>query len=258
MSLYNRLNERVNYDSSVRNGEGMRVELNAGETYTLYIENANNYITSYVLGVGQQKPAVAVDGYNYINDQISFTKQNNAYTFVAVSNDYRIDFTGMMSDMRVDVYLYNYLNERVSYTTYCGNGGGLTFHDLVAGQSYTIVVIQNTGFGSYTLRVLSPKYGSAVGTNTVVDDKMEHYGQVNYYDVTVSASGKLTVKLYVDSYVSVRYLHISIYDASGNLVTYDDYFYGEDTLTIDVTPGAVYTIRLVAYNGTMEYSVEFQ
>lgn len=257
LSLYNRLNERVAYDTSVKNGEGIKVELTAGETYTLYIENTNSYITPYILNVGHQKQVVSVNGYNYINDQISFYKQTNAYTFVAVSNDYRIDITGMTSDMRLDVYVYNYLNERVSYTTYCANEGGLTFHDLVAGQTYTIQIVQNTGYGSYTLRVLSPKYGSAVNANTGVSDKIEHYGQVNYYEVTASESGQLSVKLYVDNYVSVRYVHVSIYDANGNLITYDDYFYGGDTLVINATPGEVYIIRMVAYNGTMDYRVEF-
>ena len=37
MSIYNRLNERQAYDSYVYNGEGLSLEMTAGETYTIYV-----------------------------------------------------------------------------------------------------------------------------------------------------------------------------------------------------------------------------
>lgn len=258
MAMYNRLNERVSYDSYVSNGEGLKVELVAGETYTLYIENAYGYLTNFILNIGKQQPTAIIDGYNYINDAMSFNHQVNYYQFTATKIDCRIDVVNMVSGAEVDIYLYNYLGERVSYATYCSNGEGLNTSKLVIGQTYTVKVIYRYLNTDYTLRVISPEADFAVTSNSGVTDTMEYGGQVNNYAYTATHDGEMVIYLRVDSYSYNRYLSIYVYDANGNKLGSDDYVYNGDTVTINnITAGTTYYVRVTSYGGEMIYALEF-
>lgn len=259
MSIYNRLNERVTYDSYVPNGDGLSVDMIAGETYTLYIENSEGYKTNYQLNIGKQNPLVAIDGYNQIDDSVSFYGQTNVYQFVATSADVRIEVIGMGASSQVDLYLYNYLNEREGYYTYCGNGTGFNSSKLTVGQTYTVKVVYRNEPTSYTLRVMSPEETTVVKNNSAIVDTMEYYGQVNNYGIIANADGEIRITLRVDSYEGNRYLSFYVYDANGNKLTSDDYVYNGDYITIkNATAGSTYYLRVTSYTSNMIYAVEFK
>lgn len=258
MAIYNRLNERISYNSYLGNGEGLRLELNAGEQYTIVIENSQGKKTDFQLLIGAQQPSVYIDGYNCINDAMTFSGQVNYYQFTATKIDCRFEVINMISGAEVDIYLYNYLGERVQYTTYCGNGEGFTTSKLVVGQTYTIKVIQRSKLSDYTLCVFSPEADVVATNNSAVLDNIEYNGQINNYAYTANADGTLTITLRVDSYTSYKYLSIYIYDADGNRLSYDDYVYNGDTVTIrNMTAGAIYYVRVTSYGGTMNYAMQF-
>lgn len=258
MAIYNRLNERITYNSYLGNGEGLKLDLNAGETYTLVIENAYGHYTNFLLNIGKQQPTTAIDGYNYINDAMTFNGQVNVYQFTATKIDCRIDVINMIAGAEVDIYLYNYLGERVYYATYCANGEGFNLSSLVVGQTYTVKVVYRSQKTNYTLRVISPEDDVQVATNTGVTDTMEYGGQVNNYACTVDHDGELRITLRVDTYSNNRYLSIYVYDSEGNRLGYDDYVYSGDSVIIkNVTAGTTYYVRVTSYGGTMEYALQF-
>lgn len=259
MSIYNRLNERITYDSYTVNGEGLSVDLVAGDTYTIYVENSEGFQTTYQLNIGKQQNTVMIDGYNQINDSVYFYGQNNVYQFVATSADIRLEVSNMGASSQVDLYLYNYLNERLVYDTYLNNGEGINYSKLVPGQTYTILVIYRNEPTSYTLSAMTPEETVTVNANSAIIDTMEYYGQVNNYGITATADGELRITLRVDSYAGNRYLSFCVYDANGNKLTSDDYVYDGDYITLkNVTAGTTYYLRVTSYTNNMVYAVEFK
>ena len=259
LRIRNRLNEEVAYNGYIGNGEGISATLNAGETYTLFVGNYHNNITPYVLHIGKQTPTVVIDGYNHIQDHMEFKQQTNIYEFVATGIDCRIDAVDMLAGMEVDIYLYNHLGERCKYETYCANGEGFNYSGLVPGQKYTVKVIYRNGAGSYTLRVMLPKEAVEVTENSAAVDSIEYNGQVNNYCITAAEDGSIVIRLRVDSYSNNRYLSFYVYDADGNRLTYDDYVYSGDSITIkNAVAGQQYTLRVTSYSGTMEYAISFE
>lgn len=258
MQVYNHLNECISYNNYVENGDGVNVTLTAGQTYTLYVNNSDSYITPYTMSVGKQKETVMIDGYNQINDYNKFYGQVNLYQFVATSSRIRIDVVNVASGMRVNLELYNHLNERVANYNYADNGEGFNYYYLVPGQTYTIKVYQDSSTGTYTLRALQTKDAVNVTTDSAVLDKIEYYGQTNYYQYTADASGEVVLTLRVDDYSNGRYVGVYVYNESGNQISWDDSLYSGDTLKVTgLTSGEIYTVCLVYNGNSMEYAISF-
>ena len=258
MYIYNHLGERIGYYSYCSNGKGVKISLEAGQTYTIQVENSNNKITAYTLCVGKQMPTVTVGNHNMINDSMTFAGQVNLYQFVATAPNCRIDVVNVPSGMQVNIELYNYLNERVKYVNYCDDGEGLNYSELVMGQTYTVKVTQSAQTGTYTLRILTPGEPMTVGNNMGVSDSIVYYGQANYYQITAQENGEILVTLHIDSYSDSRYVAIYVYDSEGNQIGKDTSVYSGDSIRItEVEAGDVYTICLI-YNGSaMEYAISF-
>lgn len=259
MAMYNHLNERVGYSGYLGNGEGLKLELIAGETYTLHIENAYNSLTPYTLNIGKQTATVDITDYFGVNDTIYFPGQTNIYTFVAAGSNYRIEFANIMDNGEVDLYVYNYLGERVNYATYCGNGEGLTLTDLVEGQTYTIKVIHRNAMAAYTLNLYSPKAPVEISSDMAVKDSLEYTDQVNTYKFVADRDGDHSFMFLINSYEDYSYVSVSIYDANGNRVKYDTSVYDGNYFLIEgVTAGTEYTILVSVYRGDVEYILSIQ
>lgn len=258
ISVWNRLNERVDYASYCSNGEGLKVRLNAGETYTVYVENTYEVITPYTLSIGKQTATTDISGYTQITDAISFYGQENLYTFTATGSTYSFVISDMNGSARVDMYLVNYLGENVTYDTYCGNNTTLSVSNLVAGQTYTVKIIQRSETTAYKLQVLSQKAAIDLTSDMAVKDTTEYYGQQNVYHWTATKDGTHYVMLLIHEYSDSSYLSIAVYDENGNRIGNDSTVYNGGYFTFkNIVSGGKYTIY-VSYKGTSSYTLSIQ
>ncbi len=259
MAVYNRLNERINYSGYLNNGEGLKVELNAGETYTVHIENAYNYLTAFKLMVGRQQVSQDISGYTSVVDSITYKHQLNYYTFVATSTECRFELSGIADGKYLSLSLYNYLGERLDSDGYCYNGEGFTKTNLVIGDTYTIVVSYSYELSDYVLNLYTAKAPVAVNSDMGVRDKIEYGDQTNTYTFTVDREGEHKIMLIILSYENYSCLSISIYDADGNRVKNDSSVYDGNYFDMGyLTVGQTYTIYVNEYGGDVDYVLSIQ
>ena len=259
MAVYNRLNERISYSGYLGNGEGLRVDLIAGETYTVHIENAYNNLTPYHLNIGKQQVTLDISGYTAVADSITFKHQQNVYTFVATNTECRFELNGIVDGKYLGLYLYNALGERVTYDSYCYNGEGFTRTDLVVGDTYTLVVSHSSECSDYTLNLYTAKAPIDVTSDMGVRDTVVYGDQTNVYKFTVDREGQHRIMLIIHSYEKSSCLSISIYDANGNRVkndttVYDGNYFDMGSLTV----GQTYTIYVNEYGGDVDYTLSIQ
>ncbi len=257
LSIRNRLDEEVGYDSYCYNEEGATAELSAGETYTIYVSQRSG-LTNYIMSIGTQKDTVDVTDYTTVKDSIQYSSQTNIYTFTpAKDGAYRFSISGMTDNSYVQLYLYNYLGENVKSDSYCYNGEGLSV-DLKAGQVYTIKISHSSGYTAYTLNNISEGDPVAMSSNNGYSDGFIYDGQKNVYTFTATAEGKHIVAIsgIADEYDNVE---MDILDSNGNTVDYDYSVYNNDYLTIDdVKIGDVYTITVYEDYGLVNYIISIQ
>lgn len=151
--LFNSLGETVDSDTYCTNGEGITAKgLEAGQTYELQIRQDSG-LSGYTLSIGKQKEPVEA-GMNYIvNDRIEYTDQRNLYSlFIGSSGQVEVSIQNMGSNMVVELYIFNDLQEDIAGDSYCTNGEGVRISNLPAGQ-YWIQVRQYDGGGSYSLYI---------------------------------------------------------------------------------------------------------
>ena len=79
--------------------------------------------------------------------------QVDEYTFSApVSGRYRFEISELASGS-VNISVFNSSGSRIGNSTYIGNGRGLSVDGIIAGETYTVQVIQNDGLNPYVLSV---------------------------------------------------------------------------------------------------------
>lgn len=257
--VYNRLNEEIAWSSYCGNGEGVTVEnMVAGETYTLAVEHDYNDISSYTMSIGKQAAAVDVSAYTAIHDAISYVDQKNQYTFqVPADGTYRFELANITDGCNVSLYLYNRLGEQVGSYSYAGNGNGVTMTDLVAGDTYTIAVNYHYSLTEYTLKICMPKAALDISSDMAVNDSLSFGDQVVTYNFVADKSGDHSVAIV--NMDESAHVEIYVYDANGNTVDYDTYFYNGDTLWIyGVEVGDAYTICVCADGYLTDYTISVQ
>jgi hypothetical protein len=244
------LGHQVTYSNYMEDGDGCTVELTAGQTYTVQVTTrACTTAGDCVIKVGYQTATLDVSQYNLVNDAISFVEQVNHYTFTpAVDGTYRFRFTEMVSDMDVNIYVYNRLGERVGYATYLSNNEGLTVENLKAGEQYKISVFYRTGKGTYTLKIGKQHGTLDVSGYTAVHDNLYYSGQNNRYTFVAPANGNYRVEL--ANIPNSSEVYIKLFNSLGEQVSYNNYAgNGEGFNLTNLTAGDTYTIH-VSYKST--------
>lgn len=156
ISVYNRLNECVDYEDNVRNGEGLSVELDEGETYRIVVENENSNtetgLSSYELHIGAPGDIPVVAAGMIVNDSIRYAGQENNY-LIRPQQDGEIWLTFTeLQNASVDVNIYDYLEGTMQRNDSVTNYGDVSFN-VQGGKEYTISVICDSGFSGYSMRI---------------------------------------------------------------------------------------------------------
>lgn len=151
ISVYDSLGYQQNY-TYANQGEGVGVELTAGETYYINVVQ-NRDIGNYQLRVGCPKKTVDISGITYIGDDLFFREQQNKYLLTpAEDGDYLFQITKADSKTEVFLAVYDQGGYQLNYG-YLNQGEGVQFK-LDAGSIYTVMVQQNNGTGPYSLKVI--------------------------------------------------------------------------------------------------------
>ncbi len=143
---------RLTYDTSVRVGEGLSLELEAGKNYTLAVEEYEGFVP-YTFIVASPKETNDITGIDTVYDSIQFTDQENSYLFTpSVSGEYTFEVMNTQSGFSVSVYIYDNAGYRLKYSSGM-DAGDYIYETLTAGVQYTVVVCEYSGFGDYALAI---------------------------------------------------------------------------------------------------------
>ncbi len=244
--VYDRLGGTVNYSTYIGNGEGVYADLEAGEKYTVKVCHRTEF-SQYILTIGQAKAAADITGYTVVNDAIEYNNQRVNYTFTAaVTGIYRFNFSNMIAETYVRLYVYNYLGETVNYGTYIHNGDGVTV-TLNAGETYAIEVQYQAGTPDYSLSIGYQKVTNDISGYTAVYDTIYYKDQVNIYTYTPAVSGN--VIFYLTDVQSDASVYLYIYNHLGERLTYNSYCGTGESVSYNLTAGNTYTIQVAQQDG---------
>ena len=151
MYLYDSAGYRIDYGIGLRRGEGLTVQLEAGETYLFRILQYSGY-GEYPFSIGAKKPVVDISGSGAVRDSIQYKDQINSYTFTPSEDwTYIFEFDGIENQSTFSLYVYDDAGYRVDYSIGMRQGNKLSVA-LKKNLKYKIQVRQSSGLGTYILK----------------------------------------------------------------------------------------------------------
>lgn len=243
----------LEHRDNVNNGKSIILELEAGQTYTLYLENGP-YISPYTLTVSTQRPVLDVTGYTSVADRVSYQSQQLRYSFVASDSQYTFLLQGMDDDSAfVKMYLYGPNGERLYNSDWCPNDSSVRLDNLVAGETYTIVVEQSHKLTDFVLHLLTPGEPVQIRDHVGIRDEMFYAGQTNAYRFTVERDDAYCFALDIHGHDWAG-LQIEIYDSENQMIN-RYYLWDGEAFDMDfLEVGKTYTIYLTQTAGSMQYT----
>ena len=135
----------------IQQNQGISADLTAGETYDIHVIQ-NNDFGDYELKIGCPKPTVDISGCTLLGDSIVYREQENIYTFCAgESGEYRFTLAKADQNFSVRVRIFD-PGGYLMGSDYIQQGQKVRA-DLTAGTIYTVMVIQNNNYGTYSLQI---------------------------------------------------------------------------------------------------------
>lgn len=257
MTIYNPGGERVDGTSyGIANTDGLTIDnMNAGETYNIIITQYTS-TTTYKLLIGYQKEDIQIDGETQIEDCIQYTAQLNQYHFIPpINGRYRFEISDITSGVEINMIILNQAGGRVDGTSYgISKYDGLTIDDMIAGETYTIQIVQYSSYSPYKLEIGYQKDIVEL-TNNNISDTMQYTQQQNIYKFNPPSNGNYS--FLIDNMISGMKINMSIYNEGGEYI--DGTSYGIENgngLTIDdMVKGEIYTVYITQYEGQGSYSL---
>lgn len=257
MTIYNPGGEKVEGTSyGISNTDGLTIDnMNAGETYSIVITQYTGTMT-YKLLIGYQKETILIDGETQIKDSIQYTAQLNQYKFIPpINGRYRFEISDITSGVYINMIILNQAGGRVDGTSYgISKYDGLTIDDMIAGETYTIQIVQYNSYSSYELEIGYQKDIFELTSNNI-SDTMQYTQQLNIYKFSPQINGSYS--FLIDNMISGMKINMSIYNEGGGRI--DGTSYGIENgngLTIDdMVKGEIYTIYIIQYEGEGSYSL---
>lgn len=250
--LYDANDFRIDYNTGIGNGSGITVELLAGNLYRLVVKSSTG-TGNYNIFVGQQKEAIDISNYTTINDSVEFMGQENQYFYTpTVTGIHRFWISQISSGVKVSIYIYDEAGYRVDYNTSIGINSGVTI-TLTAGQIYSVIINQSTGYDSYVLSIGPQKPTLDISTYAVITDSIEFANQTNNYLYTANVSGihRFQIKQ-INSGIKVS---IYVYDAAGYTLNYNTSIGLDSGVTVTLDKGKTYSIVIKQATGYNSYTM---
>ncbi len=151
--------------------EGVTTELEAGQSYTLFVEQYEGDV-EYCIKIGVPQEMKNIEG-KEISGELGYTDQIDEYTYTAERTGvYRFDFEigNVEESYRVVVFDSKKQEELNKYSS---DEGGTV--ELVENGKYTIQVIQEEGMPTYSISIGVPNAVTTIEKNNIV-------GNINFID----------------------------------------------------------------------------
>lgn len=205
------------------------------------------------LNVNSHKGSINITNYNVVKDRITYTNQENYYTFTAPrSGTYSLTLDGIKASAKVRVLVTDSLGYKVIDFRGVQNMSQ-PIGELEKGKTYTICAMQYYDTCDYTLSIGLQKPTFNISDLARVNDSLEYTGQDNIYTFVPSRSGNHTFSLAgIHSSAKVK---LTIYDNLGYKVID---FRGVQNMSQSVSDferGKTYYVHVTQYYDLCNYSL---
>lgn len=250
--ILNSAGERKEYASYCDNGSGITTSLSSKKNYTIRVAQQCE-TGSYTLNIGQQKETSDISSYTAVSDSIQYTDQKNNYSFSPQSDGlYRFEFSDVPDGTDYKLYVYNSGWEELERVIDVDNNGGISIN-LSSKKTYYISVVQYRSTGSYTLNIGHKKSLVTATGYTAISDSIQYTDQENDYSFIPSVSG--THRFEFSNVPNGTDLRLIIYNSGweekARIYDADN----GDGITISLTKGKTYYIRVKHYRGNGAYTL---
>lgn len=253
--VYNSGWELIKSATRLDNGDGLSVSLVAGNNYYIQVRQDRS-IGTYKLNVGQKKEIIDISPYTAVSDIIQYTNQENDYQFTAQKDGlHRFEFSDVPDGTDLSLYIYNSGWELVKSAINIDNSDGISV-SLSAGTSYYIRVKQYKGTGNYVLNIGQKKEIVNVSNYTDIADSVQYTHQENDYSFDVSSDG--TYRLVFSDVPDGTDLSLYVYNSGQELIKSSVNLDSGDSMSVSLTAGKTYYIRVKQYNGYGTYRLHIQ
>ena len=236
--------DALDHQIMVDYSEGSYEDLSASQRYTVKV---SYYRTDadYTLTIGIQKPSVDLSEGPVVHDQVSFPDQINLYSFTPPrSGRYSFRLSEVKAGLSFKIAIYDHLQNQVMVDF---SGGDAV--DLEEGETYTVKLSQNNGFGSYVLTVGMQKPTTDLTGSAGVNDCLTFEEQINCYLFTPPVTGTYGVRL-AETKANLNFVVIFQDHLDNRTAIYDL----EDT--VELVAGEQYRVQVKQRNGLGSYRLE--
>ena len=250
--IYNSGYETKKYEYDLDNGDGITISLDSGNEYIIRVQQYRN-VGAYCLNVGQQKPLVDISSYTAISDSIQYNDQENNYSFIPEnSGTHRFEFSNVPDGTDLALCIYNSGWEVIKNDYDMDNGDGITT-SLSKGEVYYIKVSQYRDIGSYDITVGHKKEITAVSDVTFVSDSVQYTDQLNDYEFVAKVSG--VHRFEFSDVPNGTDLELYVYNSGWEVIKNDYDMDNGDGITVSLSEGQTYYIRVGQYRSTGLYTL---
>lgn len=188
-----------------------------------------------------------------ITGEIYESNQIVDYEFVPqISGTHRFEFSDVPDGTDFRLEIYNSGWERVKSDYDLDNGDGLTA-TLSAGSTYYLRVQQYRNTGTYTLNIGPKKSIVDISSVTSLSDRIQYTDQENDYAFGVHISG--TYRFEFSDVPNGTDLRLEIYNSGWEKVKSDYDLDNGDGLTVFLSEGSIYYLRVQQYRSIGTYTL---
>lgn len=226
--------------------DGQSADLEAGEVYTIVIEQYNGTL-DYTVEIGVPQEIQTVSN-NRISGTIRFEEQQDQYLYTAPeTGQYYIAFETSDANSSFSLRMRDAKNNSLLNSTSYYDGETV---DLTAGDTYSIVISQYNGQMDYEVTIHVPQAQKKV-TGSSIQGSMDFPSKRDVYIYTAPSTGRYTFTM--DCSNANAIYQVRMWDSRNNTVLNTMSYYSQDTA--DLTAGETYTIWVEQYDGYPNYTI---
>lgn len=257
ISVYGKTGRIQEATSVCGEGECAEVHLNAGETYTVSVQQKKGF-GAYQMKIGYQKRATDISGCTEVDDSMEYKNQHNVYTLTAPADGrYRIAFEGTKENASFSVKITDSTGETVYENRQIKRGEGIILDGWKAEETYTIDVGQEETIGTYQLQIGIQKELAHINHAQTVKDEMQFEDQINRYLFSPTEEGSYVFSL--EEVTHGQQVNMTIFDESGNAAATGSMLGEDDVLVLSgAKKDAQYEIQIQQEEGFALYQLSIE
>ena len=253
INIYDDAGYEVDYNNGIGQGNGVTTTLSAGRTYRVVVKQYSN-LGAYTMNIGTQKPMIDISDVTVLRDGITYKDQKNNYTFTAAENGiYRFEIDRINNGVTVSMELLDEAGYTVERNSYMGKNDGLRA-ELLAGQTYRLVVSQCSDCGDYTMTIGTQKKMEDISAYSQVEDSIQFNGQVNLYKYCPAGDGTCVFEL--TEMASDLQVSVEVYDDENYCLSKNSWMHSGDAVRAELEAGREYRIKVSYCSGYGNYTLK--